>query len=65
MKVIGLITGILFILLNILNIALNIAFDLSGNYDIFDYAEWLKYVWNINYILLGTFLIMFFASKSI
>jgi len=64
MKVIGLITGILIILLTIINIGLNIYFDISESYEIYDYFDWLKYVWNLTYILLGTFLIMFFASKS-
>ena len=64
MKVIGLITGILFFLLNIISIGLNIYFDISESYEIYDYFDWLKYVWNPTYILLGTFLIMFFASKS-
>ena len=64
MKVIGLITGILFFLLNIISIGLNIYFDISESYEIYDYFDWLKYVWNLTYILLGTFLIMFFASKS-
>ena len=64
MKVIGLISGMLIILLNIINIGLNILIDTSDSYEIYDYFGWLKYAWNLTYILLGTFLIMFFANKS-
>ena len=64
MKVIGLITGILIILLNIINIGVNIYVDMSDSYEIYNYFDWLKYAWNLTYILFGTFLIMFFASKS-
>jgi len=64
MKVIGLITGILIILLTIINIGVNIYVDMSDSYEIYDYFDWFKYVWSLTYILFGTFLIMFFASKS-
>ena len=64
MKVIGLITGILIILLTIINIGVNIFVDMSDSYEIYDYFDWFKYVWSLTYILFGTFLIMFFASKS-
>ena len=64
MKVIGLIRGILIILLTIINIGVNIYVDMSDSYEIYDYFDWFKYVWSLTYILFGTFLIMFFASKS-
>ena len=64
MKVIGLITGILIILLTIINIGVNIYVDMSDSYEIYDYFDWFKYVLSLTYILFGTFLIMFFASKS-
>ena len=64
MKVIGLITGILFILLTIISVAINIIVDISGNYDIYDYTGWTSYAWGLAQFMLGTFLIMFFASKS-
>ena len=64
MKVIGLITGILIILLTIISISLDIYYDISESYEIYAYFDWLKYVWDLTYILLGTFLIMFFANKS-
>ena len=64
MKVIGLITGILIILLTIINIGVNIYVDMSDSYEIYDYFDWFKYGWSLTYILFGTFLIMFFASKS-
>ena len=64
MKVIGVITGILIILLTIINIGVNIYVDMSDSYEIYDYFDWFKYVWSLTYILFGTFLIMFFASKS-
>lgn len=64
MKVIGLIAGMLIILLSIITTGLNIYIDMSESYEIYDYFDWLNYVWNLTWILLGTFLIMFFASKS-
>ena len=64
MKVIGLITGMLLILLTIIYLGLNIYIDMSESYEIYEYLDWLKYVWDLTWILLGTFLIMFFASKS-
>ena len=64
MKVIGLITGILYILLTIINFATNIVVDVTGNYDIYDYTEWTAYVWALANFMLSAFLIMFFASKS-
>ena len=64
MKVIGLIAGMLLILLTIINLGLNIYIDMSESYEIYEYLDGLNYVWNLTWILLGTFLIMFFASKS-
>ena len=64
MKVIGLITGMLLILLTIINLGLNIYIDMSESYEIYEYLDRLNYVRNLTWILLGTFLIMFFASKS-
>ncbi len=64
MKVIGLITGILYILLTIIGVAINIIVDVSGNYDIYDYTWWTRYAWAIANLMLSVFLIMFFASKS-
>ena len=64
MKVIGLITGILYILLTIINVATNIVVDVTEKYDIYDYTEWTVYVWALANFMLSAFLIMFFASKS-
>jgi len=64
MKVIGLITGILYILLTIINFATNIVVDVTGNYDIYGYTQWTRYVWALAQFMLGAFLIMFFARQS-
>ena len=64
MKVIGLIAGMLIILLSIITTGLNIYIGMSESYEIYEYLDGLNYVWNLTWILLGTFLIMFFASKS-
>ena len=64
MKVIGLIAGMLIILLSIITAGLNIYINMSESYEIYDYFDWLNLAWNLAWILLGTFLIMFFASKS-
>ena len=64
MKVIGLITGILYILLTIINAAANIIADVTGSFDIYTYTQWTRYVWALAQFMLGAFLIMFFARQS-